>query len=74
MLEFLAEQRSCFDAVWFNFVRLGKGEENNSKVGDLLDLKLLVEYQTDAQLHVNIYDAGLDVYQIQEYILPRPSS
>ncbi|KAI0849221.1 glycoside hydrolase family 31 protein [Daldinia vernicosa] len=41
---------------------------------DLPDLKLLVEYQTDTRLHVKIYDAGLDVYQVQEHILPRPSS
>ncbi|KAI0838675.1 glycosyl hydrolases family 31-domain-containing protein [Hypoxylon sp. FL0890] len=47
---------------------------------DLPDLKLLVEYQTvkwsvtNTRLHVNIYDTGLDVYQVQEHILPRPSS
>lgn len=41
---------------------------------DLKDLKLLVEYQTDARLHVKIYDAGLQVYQIQESVLPRPSN
>ncbi|KAI1129267.1 glycosyl hydrolases family 31-domain-containing protein [Nemania abortiva] len=41
---------------------------------DLTDLKLLVEYQTDSRLHVKIYDAGLQVYQIQESVLPRPSS
>ncbi|KAI0386685.1 glycoside hydrolase family 31 protein [Hypomontagnella monticulosa] len=41
---------------------------------DLPDLKLLVEYQTDTRLHVKIYDAGLDVYQVQESILPRPTS
>ncbi|KAI3326837.1 glycoside hydrolase family 31 protein [Xylariaceae sp. AK1471] len=40
---------------------------------DLVDLKLLVEYQTDTRLHVKIYDAGLQVYQIQESVLPRPS-
>ncbi|KAJ3569944.1 hypothetical protein NPX13_g5907 [Xylaria arbuscula] len=40
---------------------------------DLTDLKLLVEYQTDSRLHVKIYDAGLQVYQIQESVLPRPS-
>ncbi|CAJ2500898.1 Uu.00g037510.m01.CDS01 [Anthostomella pinea] len=41
---------------------------------DLADLKLLVEYQTESRLHVKIYDAGLDVYQVQEAVLPRPSS
>ncbi|KAI1432490.1 glycoside hydrolase family 31 protein [Xylaria sp. CBS 124048] len=41
---------------------------------DLTDLKLLVEYQTGTRLHVKIYDAGLEVYQIQESVLPRPSS
>ncbi|KAH8168005.1 hypothetical protein CIB48_g236 [Xylaria polymorpha] len=41
---------------------------------DLTDLKLLVEYQTDSRLHVKIYDAGLQVYQIQESVLPRPSN
>ncbi|KAK6950826.1 hypothetical protein Daesc_007353 [Daldinia eschscholtzii] len=41
---------------------------------DLPGLKLLVEYQTDTRLHVKIYDAGLDVYQVQEHILPRPSN
>ncbi|KAI0521082.1 glycosyl hydrolases family 31-domain-containing protein [Xylaria bambusicola] len=40
---------------------------------DLTDLKLLVEYQTESRLHVKIYDAGLQVYQIQESVLPRPS-
>ncbi|KAI1357563.1 glycosyl hydrolases family 31-domain-containing protein [Xylaria arbuscula] len=40
---------------------------------DLTDLKLLVEYQTDSRVHVKIYDAGLQVYQIQESVLPRPS-
>ncbi|KAI0403844.1 glycosyl hydrolases family 31-domain-containing protein [Xylaria palmicola] len=40
---------------------------------DLKDLKLLVEYQTNSRLRVNIYDAGLQVYQIQESVLSRPS-
>ncbi|KAI0118233.1 glycosyl hydrolases family 31-domain-containing protein, partial [Nemania sp. FL0031] len=39
---------------------------------DLTELKLLVEYQTNSRLHVKIYDAGLQVYQIQESVLPRP--
>ncbi|KAH8883573.1 hypothetical protein GQ53DRAFT_798187 [Thozetella sp. PMI_491] len=41
---------------------------------DLVDLKLLVEYQTEKRLHVKIYDASRDVYQIQESVLPRPPS
>ncbi|KAI1823766.1 glycoside hydrolase family 31 protein [Xylaria intraflava] len=40
---------------------------------DLTDLKLLVEYQTGTRLHVKIYDASLEVYQVQESVLPRPS-
>ncbi|GAP87195.2 putative glycoside hydrolase family 31 protein [Rosellinia necatrix] len=39
---------------------------------DLTALKLLVEYQTNSRLHVKIYDAELQVYQIQESVLPRP--
>ncbi|KAF2704388.1 glycoside hydrolase family 31 protein [Pleomassaria siparia CBS 279.74] len=41
---------------------------------DLKDLKLLVEYQTDERLHVKIYDAELNVFQVQEQILPRPAN
>ncbi|KAM0550702.1 hypothetical protein ACHAPJ_008767 [Fusarium lateritium] len=40
---------------------------------DLVDLKLAVEYQTDQRLHVIIYDADEEVYQIPESIIPRPS-
>ncbi|KAI1081134.1 glycoside hydrolase family 31 protein [Whalleya microplaca] len=50
------------------------GKACNIYGSDLTDLKLLVEYQTEARLHVKIYDAALDVYQVQEHILPRPSS
>ncbi|OTB06995.1 glycoside hydrolase family 31 protein [Hypoxylon sp. CI-4A] len=50
------------------------GDACNVYSTDLPDLKLLVEYQTETRLHVKIYDAGLDVYQVQEQILPRPSS
>ncbi|KAM3566775.1 hypothetical protein ARSEF4850_000309 [Beauveria asiatica] len=42
--------------------------------GALLDLKLLVEYQTKHRLHVKIYDAGSSVYQIQEAVFPRPAN
>ncbi|OCK81184.1 glycoside hydrolase family 31 protein [Lepidopterella palustris CBS 459.81] len=41
---------------------------------DLVDLKLLVEYQTNDRLHVKIYDAGLNVYQVPESFMPRPQS
>ncbi|KAI1322869.1 glycoside hydrolase family 31 protein [Xylariaceae sp. FL0255] len=41
---------------------------------DITDLKLLVEYQTETRLHVKIYDAVEQVYQIQDSVLPRPSS
>ncbi|KAK3305943.1 glycosyl hydrolases family 31-domain-containing protein [Chaetomium strumarium] len=41
---------------------------------DVENLKLLVEYQTDTRLHVLIEDAGNEVYQIQEHVLPRPKS
>ncbi|KAI1867510.1 hypothetical protein JX265_007312 [Neoarthrinium moseri] len=41
---------------------------------DIIDLRLLVEYQTNTRLHVKIYDAALDVYQVQEHIIPRPAS
>ncbi|KAH8910394.1 hypothetical protein BR93DRAFT_949148 [Coniochaeta sp. PMI_546] len=41
---------------------------------DIVDLKLLVEYHTDTRLHVKIYDADENVYQVQESVLPRPKS
>ncbi|KAI0179182.1 glycoside hydrolase family 31 protein [Hypoxylon sp. FL1284] len=41
---------------------------------DLPNLQLLVEYQSETRLHVKIFDAGLDVFQVQEDILPRPPS
>ncbi|KAF2196277.1 hypothetical protein GQ43DRAFT_476474 [Delitschia confertaspora ATCC 74209] len=50
------------------------GEACNVYGDDLKDLKLLVEYQTDERLHIKIYDAGLQVYQVQESVLPRPKS
>ncbi|KAI1175178.1 glycoside hydrolase family 31 protein [Nemania sp. FL0916] len=48
------------------------GEACNIYGLDLPDLKLLVEYQTNSRLHVKIYDAAEQVYQIQESVLPRP--
>ncbi|KAI1380921.1 glycoside hydrolase family 31 protein [Hypoxylon crocopeplum] len=50
------------------------GDACNVYSTDLPNLKLLVEYQTETRLHVKVYDAGLDVYQVQEHILPRPPS
>ncbi|CEN62534.1 Putative Alpha-1,4-glucosidase (Eurofung) [Aspergillus calidoustus] len=41
---------------------------------DLEDLGLLVEYQTDERLHVKIYDANEQVYQVPEVVLPRVDS
>ncbi|KAF9700636.1 hypothetical protein EKO04_002035 [Ascochyta lentis] len=41
---------------------------------DLTDLKLEVEYQTESRLHVKIYDAAEQVFQIQESVWPRPQS
>ncbi|PLB33629.1 putative alpha-glucosidase [Aspergillus candidus] len=38
---------------------------------DLKDLKLLVEYQSDERLHVMIYDADEQVYQVPESVVPR---
>ncbi|KAL4936835.1 hypothetical protein BDV06DRAFT_216342 [Aspergillus oleicola] len=47
------------------------GEPCNSYGTDLRDLKLLVEYQTDERLHVIIYDADEQVYQVPESVLQR---
>ncbi|PYH46410.1 putative alpha-glucosidase [Aspergillus saccharolyticus JOP 1030-1] len=47
------------------------GTPCNSYGEDLKDLKLLVEYQTDERLHVIIYDADEQVYQVPESVLPR---
>ncbi|KAJ4295473.1 hypothetical protein N0V90_007485 [Kalmusia sp. IMI 367209] len=41
---------------------------------DLTDLKLLVEYQAKDRLHVKIYDADEQVYQVQEQVVPRPKN
>ncbi|KAI9370990.1 glycosyl hydrolases family 31-domain-containing protein [Aspergillus egyptiacus] len=50
------------------------GEPCNTYGTDLKDLKLLVEYQTDQRLHVMIYDADEQVYQVPESVLPRADS
>ena len=41
---------------------------------DISSLKLVVEYQTTRRLHVQIYDAAQNVYQVPESVLPRPPS
>ncbi|KAH9904359.1 glycoside hydrolase family 31 protein [Xylariomycetidae sp. FL2044] len=50
------------------------GSACNAYGTDLVDLKLLVEYQTENRLHVKIYDAAEQVYQVQEDVIPRPES
>ncbi|KAF2867601.1 alpha-glucosidase [Massariosphaeria phaeospora] len=39
---------------------------------DLKDLKFLVEYQTDSRVHVMIYDKDEQVYQVPDFVVPRP--
>ncbi|OOQ84200.1 hypothetical protein PEBR_33633 [Penicillium brasilianum] len=39
---------------------------------DLANFSILVEYQSPERLHVKIYDADEQVYQIPESVLPRP--
>ncbi|KAI9932221.1 hypothetical protein ASPWEDRAFT_110472 [Aspergillus wentii DTO 134E9] len=48
------------------------GNPCNTYGTDLKNLKLLVEYQTDERLHVMIYDANEEVYQVPESVVPRP--
>ncbi|KAF2790304.1 glycoside hydrolase family 31 protein [Melanomma pulvis-pyrius CBS 109.77] len=50
------------------------GPACNKYSEDLTDLKLVVEYQTNERLHVKIFDAGLNVFQVQEEVLPRPEN
>ncbi|KAF2126870.1 glycoside hydrolase family 31 protein [Dothidotthia symphoricarpi CBS 119687] len=40
---------------------------------DLKDLKFLVEWQSDSRLHVMIYDKAEQVYQVPDFVVPRPS-
>ncbi|OKL62330.1 putative alpha/beta-glucosidase agdC [Talaromyces atroroseus] len=49
------------------------GDACNAYGQDIDDLKLLVEYQTDSRLHVKIYDAQEEVYQIPKSILDPPT-
>lgn len=46
------------------------GDACNVYGTDLVDLRLLVEYQTKQRLHVKIYDADERVYQIPEDVVP----
>ncbi|KAF2005735.1 glycoside hydrolase family 31 protein [Amniculicola lignicola CBS 123094] len=39
---------------------------------DLEDLRFLAEYQTDSRLHVIIYDKDEQVYQVPDFVVPRP--
>ncbi|KAF2740225.1 alpha-glucosidase b [Polyplosphaeria fusca] len=48
------------------------GSECNVYGQDLHDLKLLVEYQTDSRVHVIIYDEDEQVYQVPDFVVPRP--
>ncbi|KAF2011418.1 glycoside hydrolase family 31 protein [Aaosphaeria arxii CBS 175.79] len=41
---------------------------------DISNLKLEVVYQTESRLHVKIYDADEQVYQVPEDVFPRPVS
>ncbi|OAK95599.1 alpha-glucosidase [Phaeosphaeriaceae sp. SRC1lsM3a] len=40
---------------------------------DLQDLKFLAQWQTDSRLHVMIYDKDEQVYQVPDFVVPRPS-
>ncbi|KAF2116103.1 alpha-glucosidase precursor [Lophiotrema nucula] len=50
------------------------GARCDSYSEDLQDLVLEVEYQTEDRLHVHIYDAGLNQYQVQDGVFPRPEN
>ncbi|KAL1304389.1 hypothetical protein AAFC00_003389 [Neodothiora populina] len=48
------------------------GAACNTYGTDVTNLKLLVEYQTVKRLHVKIYDADEQVYQVPEDVVPSP--
>ncbi|KAL3478667.1 glycosyl hydrolases family 31-domain-containing protein [Aspergillus californicus] len=50
------------------------GEACNTFGEDIQNLKLEVEYATEKRLHVIIYDADENVYQVPESVFPRPSN
>ncbi|OAG09494.1 uncharacterized protein CC84DRAFT_1202211 [Paraphaeosphaeria sporulosa] len=49
------------------------GAECNVYGTDLHDLKFEASYQTDSRLHVIIYDEDEQVYQVPDFVLPRPT-
>ncbi|KAL6708619.1 hypothetical protein ACN47E_002600 [Coniothyrium glycines] len=49
------------------------GKSCNIYGNDLQDLVFLAEWQTDSRLHVMIYDKDEQVYQVPEFVVPRPS-
>ncbi|KAJ5551992.1 Glycoside hydrolase family 31 [Penicillium sp. DV-2018c] len=50
------------------------GDACNTYGQDLPSLKLLVEAQNEKRLHVMIYDADEEVYQVPETVVPRPEN
>ncbi|CBX98711.1 similar to alpha-glucosidase [Plenodomus lingam JN3] len=48
------------------------GKECNLYGQDLQHLKFLAEWQTDSRLHVIIYDQDEQVYQVPDFVVPRP--
>ncbi|CAO2651810.1 Nn.00g000930.m01.CDS01 [Neocucurbitaria sp. VM-36] len=49
------------------------GTECNLYGQDLQDLRFLAEWQTDSRLHIIIYDKDEQVYQVPDFVVPRPS-
>lgn len=41
---------------------------------DIESLKLAVSYDTEERIHVQIYDAAEEVYQVPESVFPRPNA
>lgn len=50
------------------------GPACNTYGQDIESLRLKVTYETGDRLHVQIYDAAENVYQVPESVLPRPSA
>ncbi|KAL4903173.1 Alpha/beta-glucosidase agdC [Aspergillus multicolor] len=49
------------------------GAPCNSYGTDIESLRLEVDYETDKRLHVKIYDADENVYQVPESVFPQPA-
>ncbi|KAF2014919.1 glycoside hydrolase family 31 protein [Aaosphaeria arxii CBS 175.79] len=49
------------------------GTECNIHGKDLKELRFSAEYQTDSRLHVIIYDKEEQVYQVPDFVVPRPT-